>query len=145
MISSCDKSLQNIKEGFQKLISSNLELVSKNVNSKKVILIIPRTGCSGCIGVADHFFKNNNYNTEDVLFIFTKISSAKTIRLRLGKERVESTNVIEDHDNQFSQGILDSIYPIILFMEGGEIQEIEFLSPDKKDLITKIQTELALV
>jgi len=62
-------------------------------NSKldyKYVVLIPKSGCSGCITNAETFFLENSY-LEDILFIFTKVQSKKDLRIRVG-DRANASN-----------------------------------------------------
>lgn len=135
----CNKHKEVLIGKVQEVILSKPAAFGDLVRTKEVLVIIPRTGCSGCIGLADSYFKEETYDSSRVQFVFTKITSLKTLKIRIGKEKTEQSHVYVDTENSFSAGKLGSMYPMIAFIEKGKIVELEFLSPDKKHLINRLR------
>jgi hypothetical protein len=92
------------------------------------IVIIPGTGCPGCISEAEVFFVKNIQN-ERIKFILTQIVSHKEMALRLGKENVTKENVLIDEKSVFYLlGYQDKIYPVIAFIEQRKVSSVQLLS-----------------
>jgi cell shape-determining protein MreC len=92
------------------------------------IVIIPGTGCTGCISEVEMFFMNNIQN-ERIKFILTKIMSHKEMALRLGQENITKENVlIDEKDVFYLWGYHDKIYPVVAFVENGKVVHVQLLS-----------------
>lgn len=93
------------------------------------IIIIPSSGCSGCLTKAESFFlshhEQNNY-----LFIFTGLYSEKTLSIRLGgRAHIRKKNVILDEDGLFYlSDYPEVIYPYQLRVKDGVIVKAKPLS-----------------
>ena len=59
---------------------------AQNYTKLTMPIIIPNSGCTGCISNADRFFIDN-VERSDIFFVFTKIFSQRDLGLRMGKER----------------------------------------------------------
>lgn len=85
------------------------------------IMLIPNSGCTGCISEAEHFFKEYN-NRDEILFIFTHVMSNKDLRIRLGKKNIQKENVFIDKNNSFYfEEFEESIYPIVAVIKNKKI------------------------
>lgn len=85
-------------------------------NKYQQVILIPATGCTGCITKAEKYFKCNQHDTTK-LFIFTNIISVKNLFLRLGGRTnvVNRKNVIIDYDNVFYfPEYEEHIYPVLI-------------------------------
>ena len=88
------------------------------------VIIIPEEGCSGCISEAESFYLEHK-NDPQIFYIFTNISSIKSIKLRVGKDVINQRNVYIDIKNKFlSIDYNINVYPIILDIRNRE--KIEF-------------------
>ena len=86
------------------------ELFNKQSICYSDIIILPGTGCSGCITNAEVFLKNNYQNT-DYYFILTNITSMKLLNAKIGVNLSQYTNVFIDEENTFSS-YESAIYPV---------------------------------
>ena len=143
-VCSCNKFNKKAELQLEAIINEQEVDFQEQLGGKEVLFIIPRTGCSGCIGMADLFFKEKNYDPSKVQFVFTKVNSLKTLKIRLGPENLDKNNVYVDKNNLFSTKSLDSIYPIIVHMKSNEILKLEFLSPDNRNVLNKMRQDLAI-
>ncbi len=57
------------------------------------IVILPGTGCHGCIQDGEFFMKKNIENNK-VLFILTKVSSLKILQQKLGIQIKDYSNIL---------------------------------------------------
>lgn len=57
-----------------------------NLDSTEIIILVPGSGCSGCITKAEHFIAKYFNKLNKVKFILTNIQSYKILRLKLGEE-----------------------------------------------------------
>lgn len=76
------------------------------------VIIIPGSGCSGCITVAEDFLKNN-YKNPEYLFILTNITSLKILSHKVGFNVINVKNIIIDDRNEYSHFNL-SVYPTVI-------------------------------
>ncbi|MFY0593331.1 hypothetical protein [Roseivirga sp.] len=143
LISACNPQ-QELSNEIGLALESKSSALGQKFSEKEVLVVIPRTGCSGCIGTADHFYKEANYDPTKVQFIFTRIPSVKTLKIRLGKDISEKDYVYIDQEGTFSKGKLDSIYPLIIQLSNGEVLDIEFLSPDNKQVIIDLRDRFSV-
>ena len=118
-------------------LTATLEENQVRLDEKSMLVIIPRSGCSTCIGLADYAFEETQQR-EKIQVIYTKIGSLKTMRIKLGAETLNYTNVHIDQERDFSRGDLDSLYPWVAFIEGGQVQRVESLTSNRSDLVDAI-------
>ena len=96
------------------------------------VIIIPQEGCDGCITYAEDFYNSYNH-LPNILYIFTNILSEKSL-----KNRVNLTpTTIMDKDNIFASAYPDQqrLYPCLLTLKKGNIQKVDYQSPDGNALI----------
>ncbi len=92
------------------------------------IVILPGTGCHGCIQDGEFFMKKNIENNK-VLFILTKVSSLKILQQKLGIQIKDYSNIYIDKENIFDIPSNNSIYPCVIKLEKGKISTYAFQSP----------------
>lgn len=143
LLQACSSPSETLNKEVQAVLDTYSQAHGGATHSGEVLLIIPRTGCSSCIGIADRFFKQSSEDGR-MQFVFTKISSLKVLKIRLGPEVTEDENVHLDMANNFSKKSMDSIYPIVVFLDKGRVQKVEFITPHKEELINQLN-ELALI
>ena len=132
---SCSSPAKNTMQLFQQVLSEEQQKFGEAFKQKKVLMVIPRTGCSSCIGLADRFFKDQQYDPELFQFIFTRVSAVKTLKMRLGADLISSPNAYIDRDARFSVPNLDSIYPMVIYLEDGQVTGLEYLDPQNQGLL----------
>lgn len=105
---------QALKRSFE----SYLDTVQANYD---YILLIPNSGCTGCISEAEHFFKGHS-RQENILFVFTHVISSKDLRIRAGRENLAKKNVLIDKENRFYfKEFEDSIYPVVAVIKNKKV------------------------
>ena len=117
--------LTSCNVGYERSIKALVdEELNSDLSQYKTVVIIPEAGCTGCISVAEQYFKTN-YEDETILFIFTRIISKKSLELRVGgTDRLHRENVVLDvSDKYFLNEYKESIYPYVLPIEDGKIQK----------------------
>lgn len=88
-------------------------------------VIIPGTGCAGCITHAEMLLNENIELSERVCFVLTNIESLKMLRNKLGSNVLDRINVVLDKKNHFFEGQLISTYPKVLIMDNdGSVSQI---------------------
>lgn len=141
LIAALAVSCEDQDERIKKELESNLSKMGWETNelsSVEKLIVIPRNGCSACIGLADQYFKQK-YTDLTNLFIFTKLNTLKTLEIRLGVEENMSLNVLIDKNHLFAVGALDTSYPLIVFLEEGSIRDYFFLNPDNYGRLRDLQ------
>lgn len=108
-----------------------LEMLQEKTSFQKKqythIVIIPGSGCPGCISEAESFFMDNS--NEKIFFIFTKIYSSKNLKLRLGIDKLNKENVYLDKENTISDYPLnENLYPIIIDISDSDKYYCKILS-----------------
>lgn len=92
------------------------------------IVILPGTGCHGCIQDGEFFMKKNVENSK-ILFVLTKVSSLKILQQKLGFQIKDHSNIYIDRENMFDIPSNNSIYPCVIKLEKGKISTYAFQSP----------------
>lgn len=88
-------------------------------------VIIPGTGCAGCITHAEMLLHENIELSDRVCFVLTNIESLKMLRNKLGNDVLDRVNVVLDKDDHFFEGELISTFPKVLILDGdGSVSQI---------------------
>jgi len=117
-----------------------LKILDPAFHRKSFYVIIPNQGCDGCITFMEDFVIKNYKVNKNIAFIFTRINSKKLLKLKIGRQALESENVFLDMDNTISfPDKSKEIYPMILCIKKGQVSEIFYQSPFQEgiDLLTK--------
>jgi len=110
------------------------ELIDKLPQSYEKVLVIPGSGCTGCISDAEKFVIRGMNNLQNqYLIIFTNINSLKLLKLRLGKKVHNQDNIIFDSKNLLH---FRSIYPILIKV--SHIDQFEIIELDPKKMVQQI-------
>ena len=101
------------------------------IGDSNTILIIPGTGCQGCITGVEDFIINNWNRYKNVILVFTNIKSEKIIRLKFKKifETYSDKIIIDEGNLFFNINEKEKIYPTVLYLYKRNITKIEFISP----------------
>jgi len=112
--------------------------ISPNEKTKdcKAYLVIPNTGCTGCISSAESLLLENYKTTKRIKFILTRIESYKNLYLKLKIDINNEPNILVDSNNVFSRKPFASIYPQVFFVDSitGQIISKDEISPTGKAL-----------
>lgn len=119
VIISCDRN------NYQNEISKRLNAqFGDSLKNYEMIVILPGSGCTGCITNAEIFFVNN-INNSKIKFILTHSDSKKNLGLKLGKENIYLSNVfIDDNDLFYLNLFEEKIYPMAVALSDGKIVEV---------------------
>lgn len=99
--------------------------LSDSLNKYDLIILIPGSGCSGCITKAEDFFMNY-IGDENIKFILTNNNSNKGLKIRLGNENIKRKNVLIDNKNTFYlKNFEERIYPMAISIIDNEIYKIQ--------------------
>lgn len=110
-------------------------------------LIIPEVGCGGCIDGSiyflkenlSHFLKEQNKN----MFVLTSINSPKMFLRTLGEKNLDKYNCLWDNDNKYLISGNKSIYPLLLYLEEGDIVDAKFQTPySKSDYFVEFEKKI---
>lgn len=109
----------------------------------KAYVIIPNTGCPGCISNAESFLKDHINELRNVRFILTNIYSLKILRYKLTNEILKNENIIVDIEKKyFAEEFSESIYPLILYLDGNSIIKLECVSPENPNALDDLYKKL---
>lgn len=126
-------SCNNQKENYINSVRIELKKLDDLLLDKySYVVIIPGSGCSGCITEAESFYMRNKEN-KNIFFVFTDILSIKSIKLKVGKDVIERKNVFFDKNDVFlSNDYNENIYLLIFNIKEKENINYHFLNPDEK-------------
>ena len=111
------------KTELTKVLKNNIE----DLLNYDLIVVMPGSGCTGCITVAEDMFQNNVSN-ERYLFVFTHNISQKNLKIKLGSDNFTKPNVIIDKDNRFYlKNYEERIYPLAIVLNKGKIVKVDLL------------------
>lgn len=91
-----------------------LKKKNKDLNLFSSILIIPGSGCGGCISQATHFLISKDFKLEKTLIIFTAIENYKSLKIITANKINKSYIVIDSLNQVYNRLEETSIYPKIL-------------------------------
>lgn len=107
-------------------------------------LVIPDAGCPGCINQAEQFLLDNISYRQNIKYVLTNFRSKKNISLKLGIENIENPKIILDANNVIEAAGFSTFYPIIFYLENGEVEQVEFVTPDNPDVLMKLRKGMDL-
>lgn len=113
--------------------------IRNKVESKKMIVTLPQSGCISCIKMADNLLVEHNvYDHSKMFFVFTRLLSLKELRFKYGSY-IQLNNTMIDRNGLFVDGELNVKYPIAIFMNGSKVDRISFITPDNERILFDIQ------
>lgn len=121
---------------------SDLNILSEKIeeleikDSVKYIVVLPEVGCQGCIQEGENFMIQH-FNNDDYFFILTRIKSLKILEQKTGISLSKGENIFIDRKLLFALNSNESIYPIIVKMNGGKAISLEYQSPEN-DAFSKL-------
>lgn len=105
------------------------------------VIILPGLGCHGCIQEGEAFMKDN-INKKGVFFVLTSVESLKMLQRKINIDIKKQKNVYVDIDNMFQMPSNNRIYPCIVRLDGGEVQECQFQSPKNSQAFHSLESRL---
>ena len=101
-------------QSFEQAVKNSFDnYLDTTVVDYKYVMLIPNSGCTGCISDAEYFFKEYNDKSE---------ISKKDLRIRVEKENLQRKNVLIDIENRFYfEQFQESIYPIVAVIKDKEV------------------------
>lgn len=126
----CIVHLTNCQENKQAELFSSLKRLDPEMHSSQFYVIIPNQGCDGCISNMEDFVIKNHKDYTDVKFIFTRITSKKILKLRLGNDVLSQKNIVLDSENTvvFPEKEKE-IYPMVVCIQNNHVSDIFYQSP----------------
>lgn len=82
------------------------------------MIIIPEQGCSGCVSVAEAFYRDYSLR-DDIMFVFCNVMSYKMLHSKLN---INNENTIVDSSNIYLSMLPrgNRIYPNVIIMKEGK-------------------------
>lgn len=118
ILTTCSCSQNKHKNEFEQAYMALTQSVK--LENYKYSLIIPRAGCSGCIGRATTFVIKNNEQLKKTLIVFTKVDDKKLLKIQLGQV-LHNQNILIDNSDLLSAAKTYSIYPQLITLDHGNI------------------------
>jgi len=114
-----------------KAYEERLNTLSPNlITDYKNIVIIPNEGCSGCIGATTLYLIDSLEYHKNTLVMFTGIVDRKQFHFRIPKRFTTKENVIVDEEDVFRHSDVASIYPQIIIISEGKVEEVAVFNLD---------------
>lgn len=110
---------------------------SYSINENLTYVVIPNSGCSGCITTTEAFVRDHykGDKLKNIRYIFTRISNFKQFKFQFGNEFLTNKNILIDKDNIFIYPDSENyIYPAIVYRSAQHISAIEYQSPENPGL-----------
>jgi hypothetical protein len=126
---------------FKQTIDSIFAPTDANGRQPVAYIILPNSGCGGCISSAEQLLTEYGKNKLPLRFILTNISSFKEVKNNFGDSVVSSPAVYPDHDNIFylKNPSFDQIYPAIVYVDKtGEPVRMEYINPGNAEAIPRL-------
>lgn len=142
IISSCSERNNEMKSIIKEFHDRKIKF-SENT---KYLIILPEVGCGGCISEGTDFIKKNierfNCNNDELRAAFTSIKSKKLLLRALEIDSFDNYCFEIDEDNKYRINNPKSIYPLILYLNKGKINHIEFQSPDNPNAFNTLESHI---
>lgn len=115
------------------------EYLPADIHKYNYILLIPNSGCHGCINSVESFMRESysfDSNTR-IFFILTGYPTAKNARIRFGNI-LENENIHLDTINRFSGFPFIDSYPLLLVFSDKEIVKRLEIKPSTSEDVFKL-------
>lgn len=97
------------------------------LSSIRVMVLMPNTGCDGCVGAGKtYLLENPEVLDGEMVVIFTQIKDVKKFNMRFGKAFTEHPHVFVDLKNEVQKMGFISFYPEIIHLENEKIESRVF-------------------
>jgi|GEM_PF-1793843 len=135
---------EQVLSDFQQLVDSIF--ADKQQIKPLGYIILPNSGCGGCISSAEQLFVKYGRESEEIKFIFTNINSVKNLRLTFGDTIISGRNVFLDKNNLFYSRLpkLVRVYPVLFYHspQSGNLM-YKYVSPENSNSIANFERYLA--
>ncbi|MEL6699085.1 MAG: hypothetical protein AAFP89_22765 [Bacteroidota bacterium] len=129
LLMACRTGEQQTGNDFQSdspLFYEGLAKLDQRMAEKDYIVVIPGSGCGGCIGQATNYFLTHGDSVAfDWAVIFTGIVDKKQLKINVGNSFLAHPNVWIDEKNIFRTREISSIYPLLIKLEQAQIKSVE--------------------
>lgn len=126
---------------IDKLIYESQGVRNIDINKVKHVLIIPNAGCDGCISEAEKILLDHKGN-DKVVIVLTTFDSVKSIYLKYGYDIQNFNNIVIDKNSLFIKNGYSSIYPMILDVFKGKLENVYLQNPDDPEAIKRLMIKL---
>ncbi|WP_367915646.1 hypothetical protein [Leadbetterella sp. DM7] len=120
-----------LKKGDWEKTGRSLLRLDPDMYAYHDIIVLPNQGCEGCISSVENYVLTNFPELNATRIIFTRISSVKLLKIRMGDSIFHAPNVIIDSTNLFEFPQTEAtIYPLFIKAENKKITDISVQSPE---------------
>lgn len=135
LLSSCSAKKNDITNSVKQYLQEKNLVFEETL---KTCLIIPSSGCPGCIASGITFLNHNrNFFTKNQvenMVVFTNVGAKKLLRRSLRDIDISDLYCIIDNHSQYSIDCPESKYPIILYLDKGKVVKADYQSPDNNGI-----------
>ena len=110
-----------------------IEVYGGDPPEEGTIVIIPTSGCSGCISRSIDFMRSH-IDDDAYQFIVTGASSKKELKFIIGTQILSNKRLRIDFENIWVKYGLQSVYPLIIEMRMGKVSRIQYGNPENKNI-----------
>lgn len=100
----------------------------------EICVVLPEVGCGGCIASGVFFILNNkayfSSNQKKNQIVFTAIDSKKMLKREMEITHFDELNCIVDTTNKYLPKGNNKIYPLVLRLKNGQIEDAVLQSPE---------------
>lgn len=107
--------------------------LSNELPENSIQIIIPTSGCMGCINPAIKFLKEH-VGDEAFQFTVTEIIDKKQLKNWLGKDIFSSKMLKLDYENIWRRHKLNSVYPLVIVIKNKKVSSFYYVNPLKKEI-----------
>ena len=136
-VSSCKKRQSELKN-LNKILLRNY---GEKLKQKSFIIVIPQSGCPGCIDRAISFIKRNIENNTFYFVVLTNVTDKKYFTYLIGPNLVLNENFMFDESNEIGRASHITIYPKIFLLDKGKVKSIIEASPKEKNIWKKLSND----
>lgn len=108
----------------------------------KAYVVIPNTGCPGCISSAESMFKMLIVNNYPVRVVLTNVASYKMLRMKFGDSLILNPRVYVDRNNKIFEQIdvAKRGYPMVVYVDTvkHQLSRYEYFAPDNPGSVKHI-------
>lgn len=113
-------------------INAYLNEVNKEIKvSKKLVVVIPQSGCSSCVRKAIDFLENTTIEKKNIQIIFTEFEDRKFLEIIYKGLCEKYDDIIFDKENLWRDYGLFSNYPLAIKID-VQIDFFEYIDPYKQ-------------
>lgn len=142
---SCNRKIEkqdNVLTSFKSMMDTCFKRpFATNNRPLKAYILIPSTGCSGCISEAENLLLTLSSKKYPIRVVLSNILSYKVLRLKLGDSIVLNKNVYVDLTNEVYNKIggLTPVYPAIFYLNlSGEPIKYEYVEPHNPNAMKRL-------